>query len=152
MIYYIDYLYWVIICSIFMILIFMLNFKNRRHTGFLLLLMIGLVYVPRLLPIDYLTVIKENKSHYAVSDIVDSGKVMENMVSFTDKNFYIVNALKDSEIEPGFYDRIDVIQVRKLIDIKGLHIKFQIETYYKDVYVEDLENLEEARLGEDEDN
>lgn len=150
MIYYIEYIHWIIIFSICICVVFMLNLQNKRITGFLLLLSILGMFVPRILPLDYLRVISEEKSVHTLNQIGSEGIVIDNMVSFKDTNYYINEDLKDSGLEPGFYDKVGVIQTRKFIETDVFKLKFHIDTYYKDVYIEDInEDSKDEEVVED---
>lgn len=133
MVYYIDYLHWVVVCSFFVWFIFLANIKKKAIIVCLLCLNFALMYFPRLRPVKDLKVIS-----YELTDLVESdGKIMDNMISFTDGNYYINDNLKD-KLEPGIYQTVKVIQTNELLKFGDIEIYVHINSDLKDIWVQDV--------------
>ena len=136
MIYLLDYTTWLIVCSVFFCIIFILNLRKRWITGLLLCIVIGFMFFPKLLPTVEQVVLTYDKSERELSDglVLDNG----NLISYKDNVYYLNEELK-LQLEPGFYDRVDVLTIKSLkFNIKGdIIIQVKMDETLKYIYIKD---------------
>ena len=110
MVYTINYTVWVVVCAFITCLVFLRNFKKRWLTGFLVILMCFIMYLPNMFTttdqtvIDYKQVVRD----FNEAKILDGGRLL----SFKDENYVLNNDLL--ELDNGFYDNVTLLEVKEL--------------------------------------
>ena len=151
MVYYIDYFYWVVACSFLVWFILLVNIKNKAIVGVLLALNFGIMYFPRIMPVKSLKVLSYDKLDLDEKD----GKIMDNMVSFSEGNYYVNDRLTN-KLEPGIYKEVGTVQTNELVNMTGIKVYVHVNNTCKDVWVQGeelgIDSVEDAGSGENKES